>query len=69
VSLAEIKNAIDQLSDEDQLHVQRYLHDKTKPSADRIAQWSRVMEEMDAGKKFSVEQVEELCRRLEQNDL
>lgn len=69
MSLAEIKQAIDRLPTDDQLQLRDYLLHKTEPSKERKARLSRVMREMDEGKKFSSEQVEELCRRLALNGL
>jgi uncharacterized protein YeeX (DUF496 family) len=69
MSLAEIKAAIDDLPEEEQLRLRDYLHRKMELSAERKARLSRAMREMDEEKKFTREQIEELCRRLELNGL
>lgn len=65
MSLAEVKNAIDQLSDEERFYLQSYLQDGMPENEAWRSEMSRRLDEMDAGKKFTSEQVETLIRQLE----
>jgi len=69
VSLAEVKIAIDKLSDFERSYLQAYLHHKNASLADRRAELSRRMREMDEGKGFTLEQIEELHRKREADGL
>jgi len=65
MSLAEVKSAIDKLSDEERFHLQSYLQDKMPGNEAWRREISRRMREMDEGKFFTFEQVEEMVRKLE----
>ncbi|CAN5553594.1 hypothetical protein BH20VER3_BH20VER3_24200 [soil metagenome] len=65
MSLSEIKSAIDRLSGEDQFHLQQYLQDKSSGNEAWRREISRRKREMDAGNKFTSQQVEELIKGLE----
>ena len=67
MSLADIETAIEDLSAEERLRLYEFLGRKVKTLDERRAEWSRIMREMDAGKKFTSDQVEELVRVLELN--
>lgn len=69
MSLAEVKSAIDKLSDFEKMYLQAYLHHKNESLADRRAELSRRMRELDEGKGFTLEQIEEIHRRLEADGL
>jgi hypothetical protein len=63
--LAEVKSAIDKLSDEDQFHLRNYLQDKMLDNEEWRAEMSRRLDEMDEGKKITSAQFEALHRDLE----
>lgn len=69
MSLAEVKNAIDGLSKEEQMYLQAYLHHKGASLSDRTAELSRRMRELDEGKGFTFEQIAKLHRKLEADGL
>ena len=51
------------------MYLQAYLAHKNESVVDRGAELSRRMRELDEGKGFTLEQVEELHRRLEADGL
>lgn len=65
MSLAEVKEAADKLSNAEQLELREYLDAKAIGNEEWVREMSRRLDEMDAGKKFTSARVEELNARLE----
>lgn len=65
MSLAEVKEAIDKLSDQDQFHLRNYLQDKMFDNEEWRAEISRRMKRMDEGEKVTSAEFEALLQKLE----
>jgi hypothetical protein len=65
MSFAEIKVQVAELSDEERLELQGFLYFlRVQNDPEHLAELDRRMADMDAGKKFSQEDVERLHREL-----
>lgn len=65
MSLAEVKEAIETMSDAEQIVLREFLQTKVLKNEEWRREISRRMKRMDEGKFFTMEQVEELLRKLE----
>lgn len=65
MSLAEVKEAIENLSAAEQLALTEYLQTKRLQNEEWRREMSRRLDEMDAGNKYTSEQVEALAAKLE----
>jgi len=65
VSVTEVKEAIEKLSDAEQLELTQYLQAKRLHNAEWLREMSRRLDEMDAGKKFGSAEVEAFVGNLD----
>lgn len=65
MSLAEVKEAIDKMSDAEQLQLREHLQSKLRKNEEWRREISRRMREMDEGKKVTSAEFEKRHRELE----
>lgn len=65
MSVAEVKEAIDKMSDAEQLHVREYLQSKLLDNEEWRREMARRLDEMEAGKKLTSKQLEARLRQLD----
>jgi DNA-binding transcriptional MerR regulator len=65
MSLAEVKSAIETMSDAEQIHLREFLQTKLVKNEEWRREISRRMREMDAGKKVTSAQLDALLQKLE----
>jgi hypothetical protein len=65
MSGAEVNEAIDKMSDAEQIEVRAYLQSKLPGTEEWRREMSRRLDDMEAGEKFTSAQVEALVAKLE----